>query len=647
MHSSLALRLKSMADWRQSVDRSASALANWLREHELYGDAEAELLDSLHERLQSDKLLLAFVAEFSRGKSELINAIFFGDAGRRMLPATPGRTTMCPVELRFDASSPPMLSLLPIATRLHGLSLADLRGRDEPWARIRIDPGDPEGLQRALAEVTRKRRASLEEARALGLWSDERPEDNPRREDDGTVEVPVWRHAIINYPHPLLQRGLVVVDTPGLNAIGAEPELTLGLLPAAHAVVFVLGADTGVTRSDLEIWRNHLGARALERYVVLNKIDTLVDPLLSAEAVQAQIEHQRETAARTLEVDVERVFPLSAREGLASRLAGDVAGLVASRLPDLEAALSAGLLPGQHELLSGAACETLSTLRNGVLRRLADRRRQTAEEMLELRGLRGKSGSKVRAMHERVEVEMRDFERCTARLAALKAVHMKMLGATTRPLSSDLLRVEVAALPPPGMLSLQGTRRGFELLCVRLREALAQARTQAAEMRQMIEASFQQLNAEYGFALAASPTPSLERQGNELDQLERNYQRFFGVTQAWRMTLPGATEHFRRMLLSRLRTLFESAAGELEGWSRSIIGQADVQLRERRRSFGRRHEALERIQQAAGELEKRIAEVEGQEARLRELQHRLEVLLAEVQATARAVPEAFARRDAA
>ena len=50
--------------------------------------------------------MLAFVAEFSRGKSELINAIFFADAGRRVLPATPGRTTMCPVELRYEAGLP-------------------------------------------------------------------------------------------------------------------------------------------------------------------------------------------------------------------------------------------------------------------------------------------------------------------------------------------------------------------------------------------------------------------------------------------------------------------------------------------------------------------------------------------------------------
>src|SRR6187431_707065 len=101
---------------------------------------------------------------------------------------------------------------------------------------------------------------------------------------------------MINYPHSLLKRGLVVLDTPGLNAIGAEPELTLSLLPTAHAVVFVLGADTGVTKSDLTIWRDHLGSQALSRYVVLNKIDTLRDPLLGPDEVAAQIERQRQAS---------------------------------------------------------------------------------------------------------------------------------------------------------------------------------------------------------------------------------------------------------------------------------------------------------------------------------------------------------------
>ena len=116
------------------------------------------------------------------------------------------------------------------------------------------------------------------QARALGFWHDEQPDDNPPTNAQGLVEVPRWRHALINMAHPLLKQGLVVLDTPGLNAIGAEPELTVNLIPQAQTVVFILAADTGVTKSDQTIWREHLSsmtAGASSHFVVLNKIDTL------------------------------------------------------------------------------------------------------------------------------------------------------------------------------------------------------------------------------------------------------------------------------------------------------------------------------------------------------------------------------------
>src|SRR5262245_34481949 len=76
----------------------------------------------------------------------------------------------------------------------------------------------------------------------------------------------------------------------------------------------------------------------------------------------------------------------------------------------------------------------------------AGRRRQIAEQMLELRGLRGKSGSKVKLMLQRVEQETAEFEQCTARLAALRAVHARMLKQTLVPLASEQLRDEAAQM---------------------------------------------------------------------------------------------------------------------------------------------------------------------------------------------------------
>ncbi|MFO1274292.1 MAG: dynamin family protein [Rubrivivax sp.] len=639
MQSSIVSTLDTLAAWRNDLDRGTAGFGRFLAEHELADESDNAVVGTLRERLAADKIVLAFVAEFSRGKSELINAIFFADAGRRVLPATPGRTTMCPVELFFDPTQRPALRLLPIETRLRGLALSELRRRDEPWQVVPLEVNDPESLAKSLAAVTRTQRVSVEDATALGFWSQEHPEENPPLEADGQVEVPAWRHALINYPHPLLRRGLVVLDTPGLNAIGAEPELTLSLLPSAHATVFVLAADTGVTRSDLAIWREHLAGNALERFVVLNKIDTLIDPLATPDEVRAQIDKQCEQTASTLGVSKQRVFPVAARNALAARVAGDAQALADSRLPALEEALTAELLPRQHELLGDSVEASVQQLRTAASRRLADRRRQHAEQLLELRGLRGKSGSKVRLMLQRVDQEAAEFERCTSRLAAVRSVQARMLRGVLARLASDALRSEVAVMQSSiGTFNI-GAKAAFGTLFDRLRTRLNQAAHQGDELRQMLEASFQQLNAEFGFAFALGALPDLAVFKRELDLLDRNYSRYLGLSQAWRMAAPGFAEQFRRMLLSKLRVIFENAAGELEMWSKSASNQVDVQLRERRRAFKRRREALERIQTAAGELEQRISEVESQEERLLELQRQLDRAGDEVLAIARAMPQ--------
>ncbi|MDE2160946.1 MAG: dynamin family protein, partial [Burkholderiales bacterium] len=625
-HSSpIAASLDELASWRAALDRHLARLGQALVEQDLLDDGDAARLGGLRERLGSDKLVLAFVAEFSRGKSELINAIFFGDSGRRVLPATPGRTTMCPVELRHDRGQAPRLALLPIETRLRGLALAELRPRDDHWQIVPLDPGDPQALAQALGAVTRTQRVSVEQAAALGLWSEQQPDDNPPQAADGSVEIPAWRHAVINYPHPLLERGLVVIDTPGLNAVGAEPELTLGLLPTAHAVVFVLGADTGVTRSDLTIWREHLGQARVETFVVLNKIDTLVDPLASAGAVAAQIERQREITAETLAVPPQRVYALSARAALAARVDGNAAALQASRLPPLEQALVAELLPRRRQLLLQSALDVIEQLRGAAARRLGDRRRQQSEQLLELRGLRGKSGAKLRLLIERADAEVAEFEQCTGRLAALRAVQMRMLRALLAPLSSDALRSEVAAMQSALRARLLGVggRGAFDTLMQRLRGALKQAATQSLEMRQMLDASFSQLNADFAFSFVLAPPPSMDPWLAEIDLIDQNYSRYLGLSQAWRMAAPGFGEQFRRMLLSKLRVVFENAAGELELWSKGATSQVDVQLRERRRAYARRREALQRVQFAAGELEQRIDEVQTQDQHLQHLERRL------------------------
>ena len=638
MSTSLSQSIDALGHWRRDVEGQVKALQRFLAEQDLLDEASGRLIDALRLRLGADKLVVAFVAEFSRGKSELINAIFFADTGRRVLPATPGRTTMCPVELGFDPAEPPGMALLPIETRLDSVPLAEWRQRPQAWKLIELDPSDAHGLSRAMQSVTSTRWVTLEEARALGFWSDERPEENPTTDAHGRVEVPAWRHAMINFPHPLLRQGLVVLDTPGLNAIGAEPELTLGLLPAAHAAVFILGADTGVTRSDLSVWKDHLGPQSLSCFVALNKIDMLNDPLLSAEEIEAQIQRQREQVALTLELSTERVFPLSARQALNARIDGNTSALDFSRLPALEAALATQLLPHRRHVLSEAVLQMNQAIQTSLQNHLGDRRRQLAEQMIELRGLRGKNDGKVGLLLRRVEVESEEFEQCVARLQGMRSVHKRMLDEALSTVSSDRVRDAVEGMRSSirsSVLNL-GARRAFGELCVGLRDALSQGQAHAQEIQAMLGSYFSRLNTDFGFSLACPPAPDLTPFQRDLDLIERNYEQYLGFTQSLRLSQPRFLEQFRRMLVSRLRVVFEGACTEIEHWNKAASAQVDGQLRERRKDFRRRRESLERIQGAGTELESRIAELEAQHEQMLQTQARLLQLLGGIAEQAKA-----------
>ena len=100
--------------WRRAFAQQLKQLAEWMSNHDLMDAAVQERLQRLEGQVRTDKVMVAFVAEFSRGKSELINAIFFADYGRRIMPASAGRTTMCPTELGYDSALPPSLGCFPL-----------------------------------------------------------------------------------------------------------------------------------------------------------------------------------------------------------------------------------------------------------------------------------------------------------------------------------------------------------------------------------------------------------------------------------------------------------------------------------------------------------------------------------------------------
>ena len=600
--------------WRREFALRLKLLAEWMRSHDLLDAAVEERLRRLETQMRSDKVMVAFVAEFSRGKSELINAIFFAGYGRRIMPASAGRTTMCPTELGYDADVPPCLRLLPIETRLQTQALMEWRAVPEKWARVDLDVNDPVQLAQALEKVAEVRHVTKDDARALGFWHDENIDDNPLVGVDGLIEVPKWRHALINIAHPLLKQGLVILDTPGLNAIGAEPELTVSLIPQAHAVVFILAADTGVTKSDLAIWREHLiteDEENISRLVVLNKIDTLWDTLSTPEQIKKQIDRQRMSSADILGLPVEQVIPVSAQKGLVAKVTADDALLQASCLPDLELALAAGIMGKRQKILRAAVAGGINELRVEAGRSIHIRRRDLAEQMDELRSLKGKNATVIKHMRHRIEQEQAEFDTSGAKIHAVRSVHLKLLRELFELLGTPTLKTELAeltqTLKQPGIKF--GVKKAYGLTFSRLRSALSQAQIIGSEIHNMLTASFKQLNADFGFSLQAPQAPDLGRFENDLALIERSHLQYLGVGNVLKLSQADFSERLVRALSTRLRVVYESALAEIELWNKSAAAQLDAQLRERRRNFGRRIEAIERIQNAASGLDDRMTEI--------------------------------------
>jgi hypothetical protein len=168
-----------------------------------------------------------------------------------------------------------------------------------------------------------------------------------------------------------------------------------------------------------------------------------------------------------------------------------------------------------------------------------------------------------------------------------------------------------------------GVKRSYGETFDRLRANLNRVQGLTGEIQNMLAATFRQLNAEYGFSLQAPAEPQMEAYLKDLDMVERSHLQYLGIGNAFKLAQPEFADRLVRALSTRLRAVHETALGEVELWSKSAAAQLDAQLRERRRNFARRIEAIDRIQQAAGGLEERIREIDVQEATLDQLDIKL------------------------
>ena len=126
MDNQLESQIASYQRWRDDIRSGIEAYQAWLDQHGHVDIQRSLRIYDLLESLRNDRMVLAFLAEYSRGKTELINAMFFADFKQRLLPSDVGRTTMCPTELLYDGSRAPSSRLHPIETRRRAATVAEL-----------------------------------------------------------------------------------------------------------------------------------------------------------------------------------------------------------------------------------------------------------------------------------------------------------------------------------------------------------------------------------------------------------------------------------------------------------------------------------------------------------------------------------------
>lgn len=620
--------IQAFGAWKLSIASEIKRYRLWLHEQ---GLSSVDLDDRLARALRAfttDRILLAFVGEFSRGKTELINAILGRHYKMRLFPTRIGRTTMCPTEVFYDPqANGPYIKLLPIQTRSSAIALSSYRRQLEHWAHLDLDLSNTQSIQRAFEEVAKTREVTVQVAESLGFEIQFLESSSKKA---GYVHIPAWRHALINIDHPLLRMGLSIIDTPGLNALGLEPELTLSFLPEAHALLFVLSADCGVTASDFSIWNNHvkdLAARSnTALYAIINKIDLLEDEdALYPIDVQEALNRLVRFSAQQLHLPVENVLPLSARQGARSFVYDDNDLYESSRLASLEDALATSVITSRQKALKNVNLKEVIEIVETSLQTLTEKRSALQKEY-----------DLFNRNEKDVEVELvgltrlvrKEQEKHNQRLGVLqegKVVLEQHLGRINELVGSEKLdwhfnraKESMTNSMAFGAAAAIGIFfQGLKLDLRRLRDEMDGAEQTAKKIYQRY---MQQIEQQLQITQA---TIDIEQYINEFTELEKQaapYKNRFGSLMA---NQEKVFEHFFDTLAREARSVYEKAREDAARWCKQVLVPLMQQTLEAKKRIDDQLKRLDHLQMIDATRDTRLIEIKHQ---LEELAHQEDFL---------------------
>jgi 8-oxo-dGTP pyrophosphatase MutT (NUDIX family) len=280
------------------LDRVMAAL----REAVLDNSSLAARLDSLRGRLRHNRLHLAVLGQFKRGKSTFINALL----GAPLLPVAVVPLTAVPI----------FISWRPAAS-------VRVRFSDDRLAE-EFSADDPKAIQGFLFRFV------AEEANPANRLGVERVD--------------------LFYPAPILRDGTVLIDTPGVGStLRHNTDAALRVLPECDAVLFVVSADPPITEAELEYLRR-FESKAAKTVFALNKIDYL-RPEEQSRVVDFLYDVLEKNGLWSHDTTI---FGVSARNGLEAKEQGDRTEWQRSGMAGVETYLARYLVEEKTSVLEHA-----------------------------------------------------------------------------------------------------------------------------------------------------------------------------------------------------------------------------------------------------------------------------------------------------
>ena len=171
--------------------------------------------------------------------------------------------------------------------------------------------------------------------------------------------------ASIEYPIPLLEKGMQLVDTPGIGSTFLHnTETTYEFLDNLDAAVFLMSADVPISQVEKELLET-IKSSTQKIFFVLNKVDNL-----TAEEITEMSVHNT-NVLREMGFTVQEIWPISARKALKAKTSNDEELLLESGLSNMENAIGEFLSTEKGRIVLNTAISKTKRITLQILSQIA------------------------------------------------------------------------------------------------------------------------------------------------------------------------------------------------------------------------------------------------------------------------------------